>query len=798
MANSRHGNGKTSIISSSALVHALPAAASQLSPYMRALCTGAIFFVLALFLARGVVSQVLAPLGAAFVAAAVCTASVGRINALCALLGAVMGYLLPSPADGLKYCAAAVICCTAGMILSDRTWIRGRFAPPVLSACSLLATNTVYLFSYGVTVRDAALYMCEIVMAMAAAFLYIPLAAFVNRAREAKTETPPNRKALKHDLLRKTGCVVGAGFSLVLVLSGLPLFAGMNAGRAAAIYICMAVCSADPLAGCVCGIGLGFAAALGGGAAVQTALIYAVSALIAGLFAAKGGFAVALIFTICHAALLVWLDPQTGMSAVYECFFSGVIFYISAYASTRAAQRLMRAFSACAEDPESDTRLPVLETRLSSAANAFEAAAQDAACSEQRQDSAIERDIYTLALDRVCRNCGLCASCHKLSGKITREALEEAKSHIIAKGHASPEDFPPFFSARCTHMPDFLGAVNEFIALRESRARYARRARDDALVLSSQYGAIVEFFREMMTEFAPSDPNCLKENTAVRTALAKADIAVGIEVEKEHGRYKCTVKSSAQFPAKLRKNLETITSSALGCAVRFDRTDMRTDRQVMREYMPYTVSAASAGCAKSGEDESGDRYACFKTGDGLAYFVICDGMGSGRGAGQESAVFLRMLEHFLRAGVKPETALKLIYPAYTIRCGGDMFTTCDILRIDLYSGQAASYKCAAAPTYICPYGASPRKISSVSLPVGIAGSTPQADKCMFELSEGDVIVMMSDGAMDEDERRIYAFLQHSRGCEPRKIASQLLEDRTADGQVPDDMTVIAVRVDISR
>ena len=87
--------------------------------------------------------------------------------------------------------------------------------------------------------------------------------------------------------------------------------------------------------------------------------------------------------------------------------------------------------------------------------------------------------------------------------------------------------------------------------------------------------------------------------------------------------------------------------------------------------------------------------------DGL-YILLCDGMGSGVAASRESKLAIRLLERFLKAGVDPESALKTLNSALALRNeeeGG--FTTVDLLRLDLFTGEGALYKFGAAPTYIC-------------------------------------------------------------------------------------------------
>ena len=93
-------------------------------------------------------------------------------------------------------------------------------------------------------------------------------------------------------------------------------------------------------------------------------------------------------------------------------------------------------------------------------------------------------------------------------------------------------------------------------------------------------------------------------------------------------------------------------------------------------------------------------------------------MGSGPEAGRESTLAVELLERFLRAGVRPQPALRTLSAALALRGeehGG--FTTIDLLRLDLFTGAAEVYKYGAAPTYV-RQGTAVTRISGAALPAG--------------------------------------------------------------------------------
>ena len=113
----------------------------------------------------------------------------------------------------------------------------------------------------------------------------------------------------------------------------------------------------------------------------------------------------------------------------------------------------------------------------------------------------------------------------------------------------------------------------------------------------------------------------------------------------------------------------------------------------------YRVELGIASAGRFGLLASGDRGAHFP-GPGLRYYVLlCDGMGTGPGAAQESESALRILTGLLQAGMPASEALGTLNDLYVLRETGG-FSTADLLELHLDTGRAGLYKWGAAPSYL--------------------------------------------------------------------------------------------------
>ena len=79
---------------------------------------------------------------------------------------------------------------------------------------------------------------------------------------------------------------------------------------------------------------------------------------------------------------------------------------------------------------------------------------------------------------------------------------------------------------------------------------------------------------------------------------------------------------------------------------------------------------------------------------------VSDGMGSGYAACKESEMVIDLIEKFMEAGFLPDTALRMMNSAMVTHGENNLFSTVDLMRLELDSGIAEFYKIGAAVTFI--------------------------------------------------------------------------------------------------
>lgn len=207
--------------------------------------------------------------------------------------------------------------------------------------------------------------------------------------------------------------------------------------------------------------------------------------------------------------------------------------------------------------------------------------------------------------------------------------------------------------------------------------------------------------------------------------------------------------------------------------------------------LTYRVGAALR--PKEGENVSGDSVTHFETEDGRLCLLLSDGMGCGEEARRESALAVRLLERFLRAGVETSGALKTLNSALTLRAEvSESFTTIDLLTPSLRDGAAEVYKYGAAPSYV-KRGARVRRITGSCLPAGLQSADTRPETTGFTLEKGSFFVMLSDGVADvNDDGWLMALLEKFQGDDPQTLASAILAAGRERRGGDDDCAVLAL------
>lgn len=243
-----------------------------------------------------------------------------------------------------------------------------------------------------------------------------------------------------------------------------------------------------------------------------------------------------------------------------------------------------------------------------------------------------------------------------------------------------------------------------------------------------------------------------------------------------------------QYRRRLRESRDVIIRQYETLALALARPEAEAE-----EALRFTPELCCRSLGRGGAPLSGDQTASFRHGPWF-YVLLCDGMGAGRAARAEAGAAIALLRLLLLAGAEPAEALETLNGVYLLRDDG-AFSTVDLLRVSLVTGEGALYKWGAAPSYL-KHKDRVEQIGTASPPPGIgAGEAHRPTEARLSLARGEMLVLVSDGAGGESAER---FIRQYGGHAPKELASGVLSCSEAQSG-EDDRTaaVLALRRNLS-
>lgn len=410
-------------------------------------------------------------------------------------------------------------------------------------------------------------------------------------------------------------------------------------------------------------------------------------------------------------------------------------------------------------------------------------------------------NVYDRTADRVCRRCGLKMFCWETAYAQTMEAFSRFTPVLKEKGFADKEDMPPYFTGKCPKSAELLRSVNSYYQEYISREAASRKVMEAKQVASEQLGGVADLLMELGEEF--SDLRRMDKSAADR---AKELL---IELGEDPGEVWCPIdrydrmrveicqdkpmkldgaRAAKQLSALLERSFGPPSSVTAGAETRI----------VFCEKARYAVELGTAQLNAADNRISGDCCDHFTDGQGYFHLVLSDGMGSGGRAAVDSIMTCSFVMKLIKAGFGFDAALKLINSALLCKAGDETLATLDIGCIDLYTGKMEFLKAGAVPSFLCREGRT-MTIGGQSLPVGILQGI-EYDRHTLRLKQGDMLVMVTDGAMAVSEswmrEEIVLCADSPTGTVSAEAAARRLASaaRHQNGLPGDDITVAVLRI----
>lgn len=418
--------------------------------------------------------------------------------------------------------------------------------------------------------------------------------------------------------------------------------------------------------------------------------------------------------------------------------------------------------------------------------------------SKNLQSSANDENIFTpdrLAHDVAKNYCGKCAdreSCFAALGDDTYSVILPMAEAAVGRGRVTVLDLPTFVTSRCSNTHSLIAVINSTADAYKRKKEMCDGAVIGKLMMSEQFAGIALVLDSLAADSSAQVNFAGNEIEYIKAELLKHNVVANeIVVSGEGSEISATalVRAGDAQKAVLPRTVSRCLKTRLEVAGFDDRGALKL---VYLESAPmFEIAYGIAEMKRSAQGVSGDSRSILCPSRYRRLFAICDGMGSGEQAAKVSRDAVGMIENFYRAGFDNGIILSLVNKLLKLSVE-DQFSTLDISVIDTRTGGLDVIKLGAASSFIIRRE-NVEILSCTLPPAGILDSV-QPLTSRYQLFDGDMLIMMSDGVFDSlDSRGVVEAVDALDTVNPQILADELLKRAKLNG-ADDDCTVLVMRI----
>lgn len=551
------------------------------------------------------------------------------------------------------------------------------------------------------------------------------------------------------------------------------------------------------------GLAAGFMCSMSNTAAVTLMGFYGLSAIASNLLKGFKKFGIALGFLGGSAITLFYIGNSFEIPiSLFEVLISVLLFVLTPDSIHKKIGVFFKRTLHPEIVPETVRMREYLSDRLYNASEVFLKLKNTVKSATDRRLNLYNKDmcsIFDEVTDRVCRKCNSCGKCFGENRNNSFRIIFSLLDVIESQGFCNVKNAPSEFLNLCEKSEVFLNEFSHVYELYKTEVLKLGNDKNNRDLILQQYGEISDLFFEMSEEI--KDGFCFLTEMEKRIAEDLLNSKIKIRevrvIESSERSLDIYITCEKHISDKL---LEERISNILKVPVRF----IENCGNSMMRFSPkgiFSTEVYTKQIPKEGQVINGDNLVCFPAENYKYYVVLCDGMGSGEKANRESKLCADMIASYLKAGFSPKMTLNIINSAISLKSDNEIFSSIDLLCIDLMSGQADFYKIGGSKSFFCHNGHT-ETIFSDTLPVGIFPEN-HISITSKRISDGDILIMMSDGVSDSSPgylsgERISKIVE--KDAEDIKGISEMILSSALKkkyNKAIDDMTVASIKINLT-
>lgn len=568
------------------------------------------------------------------------------------------------------------------------------------------------------------------------------------------------------------------------------------------ILILIAARYGNVSAGAVFGIACALTAALSS-AEMSTAIMLCFGGLMAGVFADTGKVGQTLAFlSAATIGATVFSFSVQSVGVLIESLLACAVYLLM---PKNVSMRFGKLFAGRVTVVKPDGLKNGLTMRLkfaSKALNDVSKTVENVAASLSKINSPDFKTVLCKIENDACKGCSLQIYCWETKYDDTLANIVEMTKGIKQGESCLSKLCNADFKGRCLRTERIANATYKYYSEYVSAINAEKRVEEVRSVVSDQFCGISQMLLSLANDFDTDERFDAAAASRISAALKNINIIVkecGVRLDKND---RMTVE------IRLKTKSDTVLNRAMimhalctACDRDFDPPCITVaESDTFLTASEHAFFSADVGVKQICSENSaicGDAYEYFFDGKGKLIMILSDGMGTGGRAAVDGAMATGLMSRLLKAGFDYNASLKILNSSMLFKSTDESCATLDVVSVDLFTGKTELLKAGAAPTLIRRNGKT-SKAQSNSLPAGILRDV-SFDKAVITLRRGDIVVMVSDGAVSEGTDWISAEIEAWRDGSAQNLANRISEcaKRRRSDKHEDDITVMAAIIERS-
>lgn len=756
-----------------------------------------IFMIIGFLLSRSILVDGIAPLGLAFFLY-ICRFDKYRIPVLISvLLGTLLSF------NEISIIVKYVVCITIIMVLSNKikevtelfklSLIGFLIILPVSIICTLVTDRSLYSFIV-VGVESIIVFTSIFIFSYGIKFLISN-----QNKMSIKTEEIISISLLTTFSIMGVGQMAILGVSLRSVLS--------------TIFILIAAVIGGASIGSSCGVIVGLAFIINNAISAVYMGIYAFAGLIGGAFNKVNRYLCILGYVLSWMIIFAYTSGlESNINSIRDIVIGALIVSVfprTFFEKIESAIKININTSQSVNDyivrtkDLTNAKLINIQRAYNELANTFEKIRQ--------KDDLINQNDMAQLIDMIysdeCCSCSMKKICWEVRFNKTYTLMYDMIQNL-EEGELTLEAIPEEFKKSCMNPEQIIKISNYYYKIFALNYDWSMKFEESRKLIADQIRNISKSIKGLSEEIETSAMLDLTKEKNILEELERNNIIVNKinYLTKGKDEFKITIDKNTCVDGGLcDKKLINVISNYLGEQLSAQKYGCNiykdTCKIVLTKAEKFSATTQAISISRDGHVLCGDNYTYMEIDNGQYVMAICDGMGKGKRAYNESSTTIDILEKMLEARIDNEIVIKTINNMLLLSNSDEIFSTLDLGIIDLKQGRLETVKMGACSTYIKRANNDVDFISSSSLPVGIL-SEIKLDRHNYKLNDGDYIIMVSDGIIDAGknndigENWLIYFLKKLNTYDPKEIIDSII-NRALELQlnkIEDDMTVMVTKV----